>query len=347
MFPVVWDKEDEVRERFLKGDLTVHMWNPEVAKRMREYQPDVLGLDSLPAGFEGGAVGGIWWPWLPAGPKEMNGKDRIYVVGGDVLHQSLLVEGEHEGFREDLGKAGWGKVEEYAKVAGAEFFGTGLLALVGLVAQAKFDGRLGRRTFLGKGLKAIGAAALAVTLGRMAPLVHSYSSMAQFSEFLQQITEVTKFRVASSVWLDGRTALLIAKTEDAMNALSLPAGAKASVVMGFPHAYEASPLLADKEKRAQKMREYALELERDLFPAIVRQGWVDSDDQEDREYIRNVILGIMSLSDIYEVQDPGVDKTDKPFEVIQNSVKLIKHYKSPEVVEALVPLGDPLKEVDN
>jgi len=93
----------EIRDRFKAGDLTAHAWNSQVAERMRTYKPLVLGLDSVSGSFWGRKLS---WPWLPGSPKEMGGRESIYVVGGNVLHQDFL-------FSEEGNKIGWGKVADY------------------------------------------------------------------------------------------------------------------------------------------------------------------------------------------------------------------------------------------
>lgn len=95
----------EFNERYPK-DITAHAWNSQVAKRMREYQPEIVAVDGLspffgirnPDSSEDYPVGKKQWVWagLPDKPSRINRKGEVIVVAGDVSH-GRLVHGFKEG----------------------------------------------------------------------------------------------------------------------------------------------------------------------------------------------------------------------------------------------------------
>lgn len=334
-----------IRQRFEAGDLTAHAWNPEVAQRMKQYSPQVLGLDSVPGGLWSKALN---WPWLPGSPKEMSGRESMYVVGGDMLHQDFL-------YNEEGNKIGWGRVAEYtAKTLVVEGIGghillpTGLILLASRISGKSPDNTVenpARRAFLKKTGIGLGALSVATFLGKLAPAAESYATTSE--NLAQKVNQIIR-PMTKSTWLDGRTALVIAKTSDAMNELGLPKDAQGSVVMGFPHAYEAGSLLTDKKIRAEAIRKYAQEYCDDIYPAIgdetwdyVKEGLQDkSSEKEKRALLMDYVLLDFLSTKIYEVKEPDSYHTDTPDATAQNLIREVNWFMSPEVMEAIAPLAN-------
>lgn len=338
-FPVIWEGSD-IEERFESGDLRAHLWNPEIAMRMRSYSPYVLGLDSLSPSLAEEARF-VYWPWLPGSSKEMSGRDSLYVVAGDILHWQIVDQYPEENqVLENLRKEGWGDVENYGKQCTVEYGLTAALGILTGVAAIKTKGKTTRRSFLKLGLGVISAAITGVEVGRASPIIHSYSRESKSSPLQQFITEVTKFRFSRSVWLEGRTALVVSKTMDAMDILDLPEDAVGSVVMGFPHSYEATSILSDKNFRRQAIQKYALEFEQDIIPPLIHSG-ILNDTAEDREWVRTALVSTFALTDVCQISEPPTLQTDDPIGMTARLQKRVRRYYSPEVVEALSTLGTP------
>lgn len=338
VFPIVWDKWDDVAKKYLEGDLSAHMWNPEVAKRIRQYQPYVLGLDSLSPAWDSKGKG-ISWPWLPGSPTELTGRSKMFVVAGDLLHWQLMEGNEADPMYGKLEKAGMEEVGDYAKKAGGEFLGSGILGLLGVIAALRMESKTTRRGFLKLSLGLLASGLLTSTIGKAAPLVESFSTDPRFSALSHQITEMTKFNFAKSDWLDGRTALVQSKTEDEIDRLDdlglIPKDAEGAVLMGFPHAYEGVKTQADKEARNQEIRKYAKTLVDVIYPMALQIG-DDKDSPEYKQYVTDVILTYMFLVDTYTVDDSDLSKSGP-------KIQQIGHRLSPSVVEAVKQLGDPFK----
>lgn len=342
---------EQVRDRFRNGDLTVHEWNPEVARRMRQYSPQILGLDSI----QGDYSTSLYWPWLPGSPEDMSGREEIYLVGGDLLHFQLLgpafsnEDDETKSWRGVLNDRGWDRVREYAvKTLGVEAIGGHLLLPISLLLLSRFverRDRMSRRAFL----RLFGGAAIALSLGslikKLGPIFNSYSPTPLEENPPKNIAGLTK-PFTDSVWLDGRTALVIAKTMEAMKVLDLPDGAHGSVVMGFPHAYQAGELLSSKTARQEAIRKYAEQFFEDIYPTIpdslfdleYEDGTLKdkNDEEEKRKLMMDSLLPFFTSTIIYNIKQPESDQTD-------NYSEFVKTFVCPEVREAVLPLGDPDK----
>ncbi|MBI3069688.1 MAG: hypothetical protein HYY87_00085 [Candidatus Levybacteria bacterium] len=382
----------ELYDRFAAGDLTAHAWNPEVSQRMSKYGPSVIGLDSVSGSREDVPVR-LFWLWLPGSPKEMTGRNEVYIVGGDLLHSQIIDPPRstedtisNEWYNE-LNKIGWGKVEEYAGGLGTELIG-GHIALPiftllarRLLANKKREEDRGvkspsRRLFLKRAAVTVGGLSLATFLGRLAPLAQSYSPTPKTEKVMQKVTDIAK-PFTRSTWLDGRTALVIAKTIEAMDKLGLPQGSQGSVVMGFPHGYEAGNLLTDKQARMKAIRQYAQEFFNSIYPTIPQDFvWeavalaemekagdkLASDNAEDffervrikgieiqnnrserwkRQCFMDIILPYFTATIVYRVKEPKSYHVDDPVGTVKELASVVKRFPSQEVKEAVSPLGDP------
>ena len=331
---------EEVKQKFESGDLTAHKWNPQVAQRMKQYSPLVLGLDSVP----GLAVPDFrHWEWLPASPHDMSGRDSMYLIGGDLLHWQYMDDPEFY-------ELGWSKVADYVKKGSAEGISNLIVASVSIAALRYYQEKFSRRRFLKGGLAALGAAAAGLFLGKSAPVIQSYSPSSSTEGLSQVVTDLTKPWFSESKWLDGRTALIIAKTLEAMEILDLPTGTQASVVLGYPHLYEAGRLLTNKEFRKKTIREFAQEFfeeTKDLTTGD-RADW-EKDEELMEELIRDYggidgwvkfsIFTSFASSTISQITQPQSLTVKNPASTVAGLFKEIKIFESPEVKEALLPLG--------
>lgn len=331
---------DEVGKRFSFGDLSAHNWNPEVAQRIRKYSPYVLGLDTLSPSVFGNEQQPSW-TWLPGSPKEMTGRDSIYVVSGDFLHFQSV--DKRDKMYEELQKVGWDKVMDYGIKSGLEDLAIIATAIGSLAGSLKT--KTSRRGFISKGLLGISSLATAVTEGRLAPVAQSYSSDSSLEQILQDITEITRPRLANSSWLDGRTALVVAKTVESMDILDLPDRAAASIVMGFPHGYKANTLLLNKNARQEMVLEYAKNLVEDILPIAKRLGMQsqNEDDDEYEQFVKDVIASILVTSEIYEVKEPEFIYESDGIPRFSFQSNRINRSISSEVKEALSKFGNAEK----
>lgn len=380
---------EELFARFDAGDLTAHAWNPQVAQRMKQYGPIAIGLDSIP-GSSVTPANSMFWLWLPGSPKEMTGRNETHIVGGDLLHFQLLddpVSGYFEKWKDELRKIGWGNVSGYAKsILGAEIVGEhvflplSMLLAYRLLSNKNNEKGAGvknpdRRLFLKKAAATVGVLSLATLLGRLAPLIQSYSPTPLTEDLSQKITDLTK-PFTRSAWLEGRTALVIAKTIEAMDKLGLPQGSHGSVVMGFPHAYEVGSFLTYKNTRMEAIRKYAQEFFNEVYPTIpddvlwevaafdemqktgeklsdidslkrlrARTNDIKNKRSTDTEWKKSLIMDVLlpyfTATTVYKVKEPDSYYVDNPDGAVRELISVVKRFPSQEVKEAVSPLGDP------
>ncbi|KKS04927.1 hypothetical protein A2W45_02220 [Candidatus Curtissbacteria bacterium RIFCSPHIGHO2_12_41_11] len=348
-----WKWGVDVEEKFLSGDLSAHNWvaGSAIARRMREYSPQVLALDTVISDFDPDIVRGEnekahVWRWLPASPREMSGRESIYVVMGDPLYQGILRRqvGQESQFADELARLENSAIEDYVlkliREEAATYVSTAAL-ISGAIVLAQLRSRRGsqgdgerrgmsRRKFLAL---AGGIPLLLVGARLSTPMMASIAPFERMTDFFQGVMEVTRYRFSHSNWLDGRTAVLISKTEEAMNILKPPRDASASILMGYPHGYEAPELIRNSQRRAFVTRGYAKE----MFVAIdevVKKVEFDISKQEAHE----ALIDYLSLMDILKVNDPGITRVDNPLGVIDTTIEHRGHFKSRRIRESLKDL---------
>lgn len=361
------EQHEEVRRRFEAGDLSAHLWPPQVAERMGKYKPDLIALDSLPYAYE--LPNARWWQWLPGSPMEMTGRNQALLLAGDPLyHTNLEHIGKEEGFGKEVRKKELEELYRLIILSITEGLGSLIVgsALTGVALRethkirkdrGEQDSRakelLSRREFLQRSTGIVGGALLLATLGRAAPVLQSYLTDPQFTDLLNTITELTRPIIArSDWWLDGRTAFTIAKTRDAMKKLNLPYGSKASLVFGYPHAYEANPLLRDKAYRTEVMRKFAQHLINTVIEVNRRipvWNFTEKEKPHAEDIIRNEVLDFLSWDMVYEVSEPHLEPGGDPKKAVLAAIKeypgsLEDQFESDEVKEALAPLRSSYKK---
>lgn len=335
--------EKEIRGKFLQGDLTVHDWNPEVVKRMREYSPLVLGLEGIGSIL---GLGDYYWPALPGSPREMSGREIMYLVSGDKTYGSILKDPK-------IARMDNTREREYALKFLAEQGGTLMLPIVMAFLIKRFGEEAVTRRDLFRHLsKVVKVGALALVLGRFLPLLaYPFSPTSEIEGAAKVVTGLTKPRLIDSKWLDGRTALLIAKTQDAMELLKLPEGTAASVVMGSAHTYEADKFLNDKKAREEAIRDYANQLFDDIYPnldllpgfwdELLESGLVPSlNESAKRKFIMDDILLGLTIGKVYKISQPESDYTDDPIGTVRELIKQTDWFQSKQVTKAVSSLGD-------
>src|SRR5205823_1906144 len=121
--------------------------------------------------------------------------------------------------------------------------------------------RVSRRELLDKSLKvALKTTILGSLLRYPLPYVTTLASNEQTEEFLQTVANVLRTRIVRSTFLDGRTALLLAKADDAQAALSSSLPTENVVVMGSAHVDMAPTYMQNKQERNTAIAAYAQEL---------------------------------------------------------------------------------------
>ncbi len=271
---------------FSQGNLDAHGWNTEVGERIASYAytaPALLltidGLSPVPQSphplFTSLQEAGIIWTHVPARPNKLNHTGQVYVVKGDIdydrLPQTVLpdvkesvslyqqtmnieeIEGENANQVHNTAIAG--------ETAGIAALGAALWGARKLLSPSATNANISRRQFLRKSLAVATSVATAGSLLRLeTPNITASVPNEPTKEFLQTVDNIIRPRLARSTYVDGRTALLLAKAEDAQATLSEFSQATNAVVMGSLHADIASTYIQDKSERSKAITAYAQEL---------------------------------------------------------------------------------------
>lgn len=327
-----------IEAQFRAGDLNAHHWNPEVAERInndRNLRTYVIGLDSI----GGSGDGNPSWPWLPGSPSQINGGERYFVVGGDFLGWQLNGCEDKPAMKAELEQLDWDFINSYGGQISAEASLTAGLGLGGAVAALRSPAKTGRRGFLAS----MGVLGLGLTFGRLAPVIQSYTDNPTLAQAAQMLTDQTRFRMAKSTWLDARTALLTAKTIDAMDTMpDLEAGAGGSIVFGWPHGYEAGRILHDRLYRADLFQKFLTQLHTPIYEVEVKYG-VSSDNEMSRRDSLDNLARLLASYRVWEIHQPEADFVDDSKAAAAQLIIPVSRQYCPEVVEALKPISDPVR----
>lgn len=349
-------------QKIEKGDLNIHIWNPEVAKRMSEYHPEVVAIDSLdpfipPISIDDRRF--LWWA-LPARPRDLNPKGEIYVVCGDVSPGDISYFGRLGSNQEvirkmseyDLGNPiSDQKIAKYVEEGNQEVstlskLGS-LLSSTFLIYKAmtmnkfpddKSKNEISRRDFLKLG----GAAGVVLLLGRTNETIVSdardlvgkkaVKANSEYEEgVILHIASLLRPRFQEENLINGRGALVTAKEEDSINVLHLPPTTPGSIVMGWGHAPEATRLMANRSARTSTIAKYAGDLVTILEETLQTLGYT-----QDQKFIAvNHLLDLIAETTIVKVSDPG-GPSDQPdfMQKINGLFSEELYFLSPQVLKA-------------
>lgn len=141
------------------------------------------------------------------------------------------------------------------------------------------------------------------------------------------------------IWLDGRTAMLIAKHEDAMDSLRdkkyLPQTAKGAIIMGNAHVFKANLYMHDKTTRDTAILTFARQTI-GIADKFIYDHY--SFPTEQRAELTNLLLDYFSTLEINHVSDPGIPPGVKLTDYIEENIRPVATFKSPQVENAIKSL---------
>lgn len=205
-----------------------------------------------------------------------------------------------------------------------------------------------RRTLLRAGV-ALGAAGatgmltkgIADGVGATAQDMGQYQAAGTPSEWQKNFWQTVNNYVAEipeEVSTDGRTAMLIAKQEDAMEYLQdkrhpyLKPDAQGAIVMGATHDYKADRFMKNKDERDEAIREYARHVIQ-IVDKLSYDTYKLSDKR--RLLLTKELLQYMSKVDICHVSDPGLSPDSNLSYYAQQNIKPVDQIESTQMKNAL------------
>jgi hypothetical protein len=357
--PVTERKYEDIDTRLHNGDLRAHIWNPEVSQRVRESPQDVITIDGLVPLVDWSGKSGpqdlaytrklTIWRNLPDRPKELKDEGKVLVVVGDI---SPSFSGNlSQGYDKADDQVNIGSIESYMNYllqqeaessiprllneAGV-FAATPVAYLLAMSLHRTFQGRMTRRDLLktiGKGIAAIGL----TSTGRIASIrIPEYkignSQNRNEHDFWQGVNRVTGKYFFGSEWTKARTAILAAKSEDALIHIGKSDGT-ASLIMGSAHAADAMRTIYDRDHRNEAINQYASNLLKVVDLAFegnssLPKSLVNS--------VKKNLLHVIAQVDLIKVTDSSdSDHVQDMRSFIENNVKFQETFQSPQVEEAL------------
>jgi hypothetical protein len=296
------------------------------------------------------------WAWMPANPSDINSKSEVLVVAGDTNYQaagdsvkaSLASDQERQKINDISHKRDHKEASNFIGEAIAE--GAIVSGMAGLITSALIAAhekqknklnesneptthRLSRRTFF-KVAGGGAVAALAMGSGRAGAIFGSAvapnATLQEISDKIVDVTDTLDF--FPKHWLNGRTAILIAKTNAVVEQGLTPPNAKAAVVMGNGHNFEGREMIDDKGKRMKAIYDYAEEVVSFYRKVLKEFPSIDPNKAIDQ------ILDMFCQTDMIVVADPNTQEGTDPQKTIDASMRYIGSLAAPEVMEAVAPL---------
>lgn len=347
---------------FNNGHLETQMWNKEVSERIASYAYNapalLLTIDGLapepPSAnplFNSLQEAIYTWVRLPSRPNKLNHTHKAYVVKGDSqyyrLPQAVLhnIE-EPESLRQQMEAQAQNEAENAQKLdqnaimgetAGIAALGMALWGASKLLSPAALSQRMSRRKFLGRSLAITTGVMVGGSLLRLETPNIANVPNEPTEEFLQTVANVVRPRLARPIFQDGRTALLLAKAEDAQASLPELFQATNVVVMGSGHLDMASRYMQDNGERNKSIAAYATEL-LDVAKQVYGNYYRVSPDQITPQ-ATNALLNYVTQVDIVAVTDPGGSSFQPSLaQIIDKQITPYKSFYSPRVAEAIKDL---------
>lgn len=363
------EEKEKIKLKYRQGDANANYWihNPELTERLHTQQPSVLTIDSLFPTKPGRNVDKQYlWQMSPGRPRNINLLG-FYAVSGDVGDYNMMAKNV---FSEDdkpydqtlmanMKNQVLKKIDDPVYIDSAAR--QGLLGALSLIASV-YSGlslkneirsnpnrlktkSFGRRAFL-QGLGALTAGtAVFGTLNTIkyglqweAPGKSTFSTNEE-DKTLWQTLSAYSHEMPSNVWADGRTAMLVAKHEDAMSHIQdmrlLKEKAKGAVVAGTGHVYKAELYLRNKEARSAAIHSYAKETIKLVYKFIFDRGKFTVEQRAD---LVNLLLDYFASVDIHHVNDPGIPSKVRLHEYVGQNIRHIVSFKSEEIENAIKSL---------
>ncbi len=340
------DAEDKIK---LLGNLSAHHWNPEIGKRMADYQPKIIGIDSIfNFAFDRRQLspeGSLYdkartWALLPASPGKLNSQGEVLVVGGDIMYSNAYYplsqntpDVLHSYLSHDLDQLTKNQMSDSKiRFTADNLISYFMLLGVSEAVSRAMSHKISRRNFL-KG--ALDVAAATFVFSKTASFYGMiYSPNGPLEDILTSFINLTTGRILPDNWVNGRTALVTAKTIDAAKSGLVAPGSESAVVMGSAHSLRAEKYIDSPKARAEAIVKLARPMV-SVMKDINRKYRMGNE-----KGIVSGFLDLMEKADYITVRDPGTDRV--PRDTVQSTldslVQLADSVQSPEVVNALRPL---------
>ncbi len=347
-------------DKYLKasehGNPNANEWNQAVTTRIHSYKPSIVAVDSL------SSVGkkeedytlemkADVWRLLPDRPTRLNGTDEIFVLAGDNTYNFNVKNGQ---WNDSLTAKMISILGLTMAFTAADY--TGKLA-DGYVQrwrqwQVAYDpttgsydneaaSKVSRRQFFQ--YAGVSAAALALFGSPKIAAFSPWSSVTQVAETVDEATEFVRLdrRLGERTYTDGRTALLIAKTFDALEQITDINRKVGTVVMGNGHIPFNDELLRDPAKRANFIHRHTASMCKATIDIPFYSDETSAITVAERQ---QGVYDLETTYTLFRISEPD-DKRFKqdPSKEIDRIVQYAGSFTAPSVADAVKDLRPPEK----
>ncbi len=335
---------------FFGGDLSVNAWNPEVGKRVAVYKPDTLALDGQPRTWGENDFSRIEkaeiWIRLPSRVATLRPKDcTIQIVCGDVAFTNTPVITSPDVDPNKYDQVRYGERDFQQKMTAIAKLSANvgaLLVAAGTTIGENTDSRgeksrgLTRRQFLRRAaLTVAGVISTNLMAGWTRRELQKMAAKGEDASEADAAIDGADFLSKFTPWneyVDGRTALLIAKTREVSN--------NAAILLGYSHGTRLRELLSSAQTRGKLIAGLAT-YELDLMDRIIDEYFPGADKVEAADKMRLLI----TTTQVAEVKDVENElRSGDPLGYVDRHVRLISTQICKEAEDAVKPVFEAYKE---
>ncbi len=376
--PGIHPTKQEEYEALIKavdaGDLTAHVWNPEVGHRIKARAFDkpsvVVAIDGLSPKpntdlgsmwYNDSSINYVTWAGLPARPSELNQSGSVYVLRGDPddnLVPGITRNGASlpEGKTDPDYKSNYieSSNNSYQTSRKTETILRPAVFLASMFSAGEIRKRLfpnfrinnqnekySRRDFL-KIMGLFGAAivlAVSPDIGYSAMEAASKSTTDEFKRIMQKIDQLASPKLFTENWIDARTGILYSKMEDVFKSgIRFRPGTDFSIVMGDGHNKNQDAMANNIHERNRRILKYGQQIKEFGIEAYAIYRDIPASKVPPEPI--NRLLSFLASAEVLKVTDPGV-KSDKKPDFLANLMSYFSPvitYQSPKVEDAIKSL---------
>jgi len=305
-----WPAVKLIGEPLRKG---CSQWNKSVKNRLGKRPSEIITIDGVTPLLEGWNYSDFYfWHSLPGWPSEISGTEKgVLLVTGDIgwgsgeaiFGKKIMEMGVKEG------------VENQTDIFLRNSLTRSLLKAVPFLFLSFKVTEQGSRVFSRREMLKIMLSVPAFYLSDLSPLLISKLSAVQssneISDFLIDTSGKFRCELFQDPFISGRSALLIAKTQDTISRLGKPRSTPAAVLLGADHAPDSYKFLSDPKAREAAIcslaRQYVSSFSQifggvfDRFEKRELKEWFGFSDEGE---LRNTVLDFMARTQVFKILDP-------------------------------------------
>jgi hypothetical protein len=356
--PTRSEEQMDVLRAVEHGELDTHMWNGAVRQRIGAYRPSMMAVDSICPRINNkidASDKAKLWAMLPGRPSELNGTEEILVIAGDNTYGgpeantglsrflrtatflgsmyagSAIAKSTYDSLKKEPPKPSTPQMQIYDQEIVEASEQQQKTELDRLLSK-----QMTRRTMLGISAAGIAVAAnFAAALAAESPFGFGTDAAAEIEEKYSKVDPDHIVNLGDGYdYVDGRTALLIAKLKDMLDFKKFDN--PGSLVIGSAHLSKAEDLVNSADLRDEYIRRHT--------KLLIDEAGKDEklfSNPSDREQRVKWALDMQKRIQIFRVLEPDEKAfSSSPKREIDRIVELVEEFESPSVIAAVEGILD-------